>query len=119
MAESKRDISLPRHEQRDVGERFIFGAVAGMLALLILCGLGTLWLYPQSRLDRTLKLPLAPFPAPALQIDPAADMNAFNAREMQILNSRGWIDEKAGIAHVPIEEAMRETVRDGIPGWPQ
>lgn len=119
MAEAKRSIAIPRHERRDVSERFIFAAVAAMLGLLVVCALGTFWLYPQSRLNRTLKLPFGPFPEPALQVDPAADMNAFYARELHILNSRGWVDEKAGIARMPIEEAMRKVASEGIPGWPR
>jgi hypothetical protein len=115
MAESKRAISIPRHESRDVGERFIYFAVGVMLALLIICALGTLWLYPQSRLDHTLTLPLPVFPKPALQTNPAADMSLYYAREMQTLETGGRIDGKA---RMPIEEAMRQTVRDGIPGWP-
>lgn len=119
MAESKRAISVPRHERRDIGERFIFLAVGTMLALLIICALGTLWLYPQSRLDRTLRLPLPVFPKPTLQTNPAADMSAFYAREMQSLETGGRIDGKAGVGQMPIEEAMRQTARDGIPGWPK
>lgn len=119
MAESKRAISTPRHERRDVGERFIYLAVGAMLALLIICALGTLWLYPQSRLDRTLTLPLPLFPKPALQTNPAADMSLFYAREMQTLETGGRIDGKSGVERMPIEEAMRQTARDGIPGWPK
>ena len=118
MAEPERTISGARHERRDVGERFIYGAVATMFGLLLVCAAATLWLYPQSRLDRTLKLPLPRFPAPALQVDPSADMQDFYRGEMLRLRSRGWVDQQAAIAHIPIEEAMRQTARDGIPGWP-
>ena len=117
MAETRRSVPLPRREKHDVGERFIYGAVAAMLGLLIVCALGTLWLYPQSRLDRTLSLPLPNFPEPMLQIDPAADMNAFYAREMRTLEGRTGSGRPLP-GRVPIGEAMRRTVRDGIPGWP-
>jgi hypothetical protein len=119
MAEPERILSAARHERRDVGERFIYGAVATMLGLLLVCAAMTLWLYPQSRLDRTLKLPLPELPAPALQVDPSADMHYFYTHEMLRLHGRGPVDPKTGIAHIPIEEAMQKTARDGIPGWPQ
>jgi hypothetical protein len=118
LLKPERTISAARHERRDVSERFIYGAVATMLGLLLVCTAATLWLYPQSRLDRILKLPLPRFPAPALQVDPSADMQRFHREELLRLHSRGWVDQQAGVAHIPIEEAMRQTARDGIPGWP-
>jgi hypothetical protein len=118
VAETERSISGARRERRDVSERFIYGAVAAMSGLLLVCAAATLWLYPQSRLDRTLKLPLPRFPAPALQVDPSADMQHFYRQEMLRLRSRGWVDQRAAIAHIPIEEAMQQTARAGIPGWP-
>ena len=35
------------------------------------------------------------------------------------LNSYGWIDEKAGVAHIPIEHAMDLIVQRKIPVYPQ
>jgi hypothetical protein len=34
------------------------------------------------------------------------------------LNSAGWVDKPHGIAHIPIEDAMREVAAQGIAGWP-
>jgi hypothetical protein len=31
------------------------------------------------------------------------------------LNSYGWVDQKAGVAHIPIERAMELLVQRGIP----
>jgi hypothetical protein len=45
-------------------------------------------------------------------------MAAFYAEEMQHLNSLGWVNRASGIVHIPIEQAMRETVQRGIPDWP-
>jgi hypothetical protein len=50
---------------------------------------------------------LRTIPAPRLQINDEADMVALRAREEAALKASGWVDEKAGIARIPIGEAMR------------
>ena len=116
----ERDTRIPaaRHESSDIGERFIWGAVAVSGALLLACGLITLWLYPSARLDRSLHLPLAHYPEPRLQPDPTADMRAYYDEEMRRLSSAGWTDASHHAAHIPIEQAMSDVARDGTVGWP-
>jgi len=55
------------------------------------------------------------FPQPRLQPDPVADLNRFRAREDQILDSYGWSDQSAGIAHIPIERAIDMIAQRGLP----
>ena len=55
------------------------------------------------------------FPQPRLQPDPVADFNRFRAGEDQILNSYGWTNQSAGIAHIPIEQAIDIIARRGLP----
>ncbi len=38
------------------------------------------------------------------------------ARQLQRLGSTGWVDRKAGIAHIPIDEAMRMVASGVRPG---
>lgn len=118
MVEAERGIPVARHEPTDIGEGFIWGAAALVLGVLILCALLVLWLYPESRLDRTLRLPLPQYPAPRLQVNPAADMQRFYREEMLRLNGTGWVDKAHGFVHIPIEDAMREIAQEGIPEWP-
>jgi len=35
------------------------------------------------------------------------------------LNSYGWVDEKAGVAHIPIDQAMDMIAKRGLPVCPQ
>ena len=118
MAESERIIPNARHEPTDIGEGFIWGAVAACLGVRVGLALLVLWLYPQSALDRTLRLPLPVYPAPRLQPSPPADMQQFYSEEIRLLNSSGWVDQAQGIAHIPISDAMREVANEGIPQWP-
>jgi hypothetical protein len=118
MVEAERRIPVARHEKTDVGEGFIWGAVGVVLGVLILCACLVLWLYPESRLDRTLNLPLPLYPAPRLQQNPAADMQRFRDEEMLRLNGSGWVDKARGVAHIPVADAMRQIAHEGIPEWP-
>jgi len=89
-------------------------SLAGLVASILL----VLWLRPDSPKDRDLHAAVTPLPAPALQTDPAADMERFRAEERRVLESYGWIDRQRGVVRIPVEAAMRRVVRDGIPGWP-
>jgi hypothetical protein len=63
---------------------------------------------PKGETERT-------FPSPKLQSNDAADMNTFRAQEEQILNSYGWVDQNAGVARIPIEQAMQVVAKQGLP----
>jgi hypothetical protein len=118
MPERETLIPAARHEASDISERFIWGAIAVSAGLLLACALLTFWVYPGSRLERSVHLPLAAYPEPRLQPDPAADMRAFYGQEMRRLSSSGWADASHQAAHIPIDQAMREVARDGIADWP-
>ncbi len=53
--------------------------------------------------------------APMLETNERGQMRDFLMDQEKQLNSYGWVDEKAGIAHIPIERAMELTVQSGIP----
>ena len=55
------------------------------------------------------------FPEPRLEAHPAADYTASKGDAEIELHSYGWIDRKAGLAHVPIEEAMTLLSQRGLP----
>ena len=119
MADAGKTIPNARHEESDVGEGFIWGAFALLLVSLVAIILLVLWLFPQSLLDRTIRLPLPTYPAPRLQPSPRTDMQQFYAQEMRYLNGTGWVDKAHGVVHIPIADAMRKVAAEGIPGWPK
>ena len=59
--------------------------------------------------------PVARFPAPQLQPDPTADLNKYREAVEQQLNSSGWIDQNAGVAHIPVEHAIDLVSQRGLP----
>jgi hypothetical protein len=112
------------HEESDVNVRAILGVGVGLavLALVVHLLLALLFgyytreaarqpiVFPLS-LDRQGELP----PEPRLQTNPQRDLRDLRAREDAILNGYGWVDQKAGIARIPIAEAMRLVVQRGLP----
>jgi hypothetical protein len=57
--------------------------------------------------------------APLLEVDERGQFHDFLMNQEQQLHSYGWVDEKAGVAHIPIEKAMDLIVQRGLPVRPQ
>jgi hypothetical protein len=118
MPEHETVIPAAAHEPADVSGRFILGAVALVLGALLVITVGVLIAFPYRQLDRVLRSPLPDYPSPQLQASPRSDMRAFYEREMRQLNGTGWVDRGQSIAHIPIDDAMRQIAREGITGGP-
>ena len=54
-------------------------------------------------------------PEPRLQTNPREDLRLIRAHEDEILNSYSWVDRSAGIVRIPIEEAIKLTMKRGLP----
>jgi hypothetical protein len=94
----------------------------GLAATLIAIGLGIGALiglfrheHAASEIRIAIERTAEPIQSPRLQVDPEADLAALNRAAEARLNSFGWIDRGAGIAHIPIEDAMRRLAERG---WP-
>src|ERR1700688_251252 len=59
--------------------------------------------------------PQAAFPDPKLEEDERTELNDIRANEEKKLYSYGWVDEKAGTLHIPIDRAMDLIVQRGLP----
>jgi hypothetical protein len=55
------------------------------------------------------------FPAPQLETDERTQLNSVISKQEEELNSYGYIDEKAGTLHIPIERAMDLIAQRGLP----
>jgi hypothetical protein len=54
-------------------------------------------------------------PEPRLQDNPQEDLRSLRTRQDTRLHEYGWVNKEAGIARIPIEEAMRIVVQQGLP----
>ena len=115
---SDRALRPVLRERRDIGLGFMLALLGFIGACLVLMLAIAYFLFPRQVQDRRFALPVPRFPAPVLQPSPPVDMHVFYEQEMDWLNTAGWIDRKAGIVHVPIDQAMRALATEGIKGWP-
>jgi hypothetical protein len=114
-----------RYETSDVDVKAILMAGAGLATGTIVVA-GVIWLlvvYLSGVTAQTgpREFPLAVTheqrlpPEPRLQTNPREDLADLRRAEDQVLSSYGWVDKDAGIARIPIDDAMRLTVERGLP----
>ena len=119
------------YEDRDLGGR---GIIVFLIVLVVATALLCLvvWGYyayvgkvPNAEIPRTgttviadqppkFQDPTLRFPQPTLQPNFTADMEKFRNQEQSILNSYGWVDQNAGIVHIPIDQAIKIVVQQGL-----
>ncbi len=58
------------------------------------------------------------FPEPRLEENERQEISRFRMQEEQTLNSYGWVDQPAGVVHIPIERAMGLVAQRGLPTLP-
>ncbi len=74
---------------------------------------------PEDTRHVTRGYPQTAFPSPRLEEDERSQLNGILTREQDQLYTYGWIDQKAGTLHIPIERAMDLLVQRGLPLRPQ
>ena len=92
--------------------------LAMVLALVAITVLALRIIFQTAALDVD-RSPTVAMPAPALQTNPAQDLARLRAREDQALNNYYWADRQNGVAHIPIDQAMKQIVVRGLDGFPQ
>jgi hypothetical protein len=100
-----------------------FGIWLAISALIVHVGLGFMYsmLIEQATDLSEPRYPLAaareqPVPTVTpLQRDPATDIYRFRVQEEAELTQYGWANREAGQVRIPIDEAMRRVVAQGLP----
>ncbi len=116
------------HEPRDLPVR---GIVAFGIIFIVTMGL-VLAVVTATNVLLMGHLPSAPFPPvdlqnapiptlppePRLEAEPGQQLQQLRASEDKALHTYGWVDQKAGIVHIPIERAMDILAQQGLPVRP-
>ena len=125
-------------EREDLGARPIFGflislVIVGILIYYLLWGM----FHFLDAYNRQHERPVSPmvvpeeetrtagreqiqqFPQPRLEEDERTELNDFRYGEEEQLTSYGWVDQSAGIVHIPITRAMELIAERGLPTTPQ
>lgn len=113
----------PGYEQRDVSGFWLLMALLAFLIGFALALLGAHWALQSNLQHFPPPSPVAaqtpPTPPPRLLTNPSAELERFMHEKHARLHSYGWVDREAGLAHIPIEQAMQRVVEYGLPRWPQ
>lgn len=126
------------YEHSDLSALAILGflaglAIVGLVMHIILVGMFA-YLDTYTKRHEAATNPLAPatsvdlrnpspavaneFPLPRLETNELGELNDQRLQEENVLNSYGWVDQKAGVAHIPIERAMQLLAQRGLPVAP-
>jgi hypothetical protein len=126
-------------EREDLGSRPVFGfiitvVIAGILIYYAIWGIFH-FLDAFDRKNQQSRTPLVQvekanprevrnseiqrFPEPRLEENERTELDGFRYGEEEELNSYGWVDEKSGVAHIPITQAMQLIAQRGLPTNPQ
>ena len=96
----------------------LVGVTSVVLVLLVLAMRG--FSHEEKQLE-SLALPrfagdTGEYPAPRIQADPSTELARMKKEDLGQLNDYGWIDRKAGLAHIPIDRAIEILAQQGLPG---
>ncbi len=113
------------HEESDVNVGAILRYGAGLLIAAAVIHLFLWWLLGayERRNERaqTQVYPLAAGtqdrlpPSPRFQENPQRELQDLRAKQGSLLNGYGWVNKEAGVARIPIEEAMKIVIERGLP----
>lgn len=118
------------YEHSDIDLKVVAYAVIGLLILVVLTGLLLKPLFGYKSADHyVFEANVANpersnfkvdemFPEPRLQYSPNMEMAAFRKQEEAAVSTYGWVDKSAGIARIPVEEAMDLYLQQGEKGHP-
>ena len=123
MSEPRKNPEVA-HEESDINVRAVLGFAVALLVvgavihvlLALLFGYYTREaaqvprVFPMSA-DQQQQAP----PEPRLQTNPQEDLRQLRAREDAALLGYEWVDKSAGVARIPIDEAMKLIVQRGLP----
>jgi hypothetical protein len=124
------------HEHSDVNVRAILAFAAGLAVVAIVASIAMWllfgWFERQAAADdpplSPLSVPAAEMPrstagsttfgnapGPQLLTNEYMALEKNRAAEMEWLANYGWVDQQAGVAHIPIDEAKKLLLQRGVP----
>jgi hypothetical protein len=111
-----------KHEMTDASISGLVKFSIGLFVLIVVVLFAMRSMFEHFSTTQQLGPPASPFaetqtlpPGPRLQVEPALDLKQLRQGEDEKLNSYGWVDQKAGIARIPIDRAMDLLLAKGLP----
>jgi hypothetical protein len=110
MAEAR--TGIPSREDTGVSTARVVIVAAGSLIFVALCLVGLRAYYMWAAPTAVAPQPRT-FAAPQLETDPSADLKRLQSEQRRRLSEYAWEDKMAGIARIPITQAMELLVARG------
>ena len=129
MVETPADVSptATAHEDTDVNVRALNTFMIVLVVSLLVTGLLVYWQYrlfenkarandppPSPRAEERVATP-----GPGLQIDEVTEGQRYLLKQEADLESTAWVSKDEKLVRIPIEKAMDQIVRNGLPKWPE
>ena len=117
----------PPHESvefdREIQYHQLIWMGVGLLVIALLSGVGVFfllrgfvtWRAEQAAGSTPLVAPAPTAAAPLLLARPERDLDRVRREEKERLESYGWVDQAAGVAHIPVERALDIVAARGLP----
>jgi hypothetical protein len=112
------------HEQTTIHPRILFVSAGILVGTVFVCQvvLG-LWMREFKQEDERAHalypgrqaIDVDQFPQPRLQERPPVDTVGILREERERISSYGWVDQKAGVARIPVDRAMDIIAEKGLP----
>ena len=116
-AETKPEIG---YEYRDISVKGLivstlwFFVGSTIVSALTYVGLVMMVDLPLRSTDPPATIPQYPNPLLQGSMATKVDVSRVKQEEQHLLHSYGWVDEKKGVARIPIEEAMKKLAEQGV-----
>ncbi len=119
--EHRPETTSKGHETVDANVRSLVGWGLGVFALLASGLIISIVVFRYFVTHQSLGPPASPFEnvralpsRPVLQVTPARDLQQYLDQQDAVLNSYGWVDQKAGVVRIPIDRAMNLLLQKGL-----
>jgi len=113
------------HAESDVNVGAIIRFGTGLFVVALVVHVFLWWLFGvyqrQNQRAQTQAYPMAAGqqnrlpPSPRFQENPQQELRELRAKQKALLEGYGWVNKEAGIARIPIEEAMKIVIQRGVP----
>jgi hypothetical protein len=112
------------HEHSDINVRAVLTFGFGMAVMFVVCAAIVWVLFDAFARQAAANDPrISPLAAPAGQLPPGpnlltderGNLAKFQAEQAKMLDTYGWVDQRGGIARVPISDAKKLLLQRGLP----
>jgi hypothetical protein len=113
------------YEKRDASIRGLLLFGLGLAVVIVITFFAMKWTLDFLSAKSPMGPPAAPFenarvvpPSPQLQVNGHKDLRTYCQEQLSELDSYGWVDQQAGVVHIPIDRAMDLLLQQGFPVRP-